>query len=187
MAIETADVTLMNDDLSRVVDFMLMSRAVLRRIKLNIFFSIICNAVGDDQGIDRCRPHRRRSVDENDIKVRQNRFQLPAKEQLAIHLFRLKKVVGFDVDGVGQEMQLRADLDQVASDLGRLVDQQAMGSQPELVQVDTEAGAQITLLVQIDGEGSVAGPGKANSKIQDDCGLAAASPRVGGRAMSAKT
>lgn len=46
VAIETADVTLMNDDLSRVVDFMLMSRTVLRRIKLNIFFSIIYNVVG---------------------------------------------------------------------------------------------------------------------------------------------
>ena len=46
VAIETADVTLMNDDLSRVVEFMLMSRAVLRRIKLNIFFSIVYNAVG---------------------------------------------------------------------------------------------------------------------------------------------
>jgi len=46
VAIETADVTLMNDDLSRVIDFMWMSRKVLRRIKLNIFFSIIYNAVG---------------------------------------------------------------------------------------------------------------------------------------------
>jgi len=46
VAIETADVTLMNDDLSRVVDFMWMSRKVLRRIKLNIFFSIIYNAAG---------------------------------------------------------------------------------------------------------------------------------------------
>jgi len=46
VAIETADVTLMNDDLSRVADFMWMSRIVLRRIKLNIFFSIIYNAVG---------------------------------------------------------------------------------------------------------------------------------------------
>jgi len=46
VAIETADVTLMNDDLSRVVDFMLMSRTVLRRIRLNIFFSIIYNATG---------------------------------------------------------------------------------------------------------------------------------------------
>ena len=36
----------MNDDLSRVVDFIWMSRKVLRRIKLNIFFSIIYNAVG---------------------------------------------------------------------------------------------------------------------------------------------
>ena len=46
VAIETADVTLMNDDLSRVVDFILMSRAVLRRIKLNIFLSIIYNFIG---------------------------------------------------------------------------------------------------------------------------------------------
>ncbi len=46
VAIETADVTLMNDDLSRVAEFMWMSRTVLRRIKLNIFFSIIYNAVG---------------------------------------------------------------------------------------------------------------------------------------------
>jgi heavy metal translocating P-type ATPase len=46
VAIETADVTLMNDDLSRVVDFILMSRKVLKRIKLNIFFSIIYNAIG---------------------------------------------------------------------------------------------------------------------------------------------
>ena len=46
VAIETADVTLMTDDLSRVVDFMWMSRKVFRRIKLNIFFSIIYNVVG---------------------------------------------------------------------------------------------------------------------------------------------
>ena len=46
VAIETADVTLMNDDLSRVVEFMWMSKTVLRRIKLNIFFSIIYNAAG---------------------------------------------------------------------------------------------------------------------------------------------
>jgi heavy metal translocating P-type ATPase len=46
VAIEAADVTLMNDDLSRVVDFVQMSRKVLKRIKLNIFFSIIYNAVG---------------------------------------------------------------------------------------------------------------------------------------------
>jgi heavy metal translocating P-type ATPase len=46
VAIEAADVTLMNDDLSRVVDFVRMSRKVLKRIKLNIFFSIIYNAVG---------------------------------------------------------------------------------------------------------------------------------------------
>ncbi|MCX5884475.1 MAG: cation-translocating P-type ATPase [Proteobacteria bacterium] len=46
VAIEAADVTLMNDDLSRVADFIWMSQKVLRRIKLNIFFSIIYNAIG---------------------------------------------------------------------------------------------------------------------------------------------
>ena len=46
VAIETADVTLMNDELLRVADFVRMSQTVLGRIKLNIFFSIIYNAVG---------------------------------------------------------------------------------------------------------------------------------------------
>jgi Cd2+/Zn2+-exporting ATPase len=46
VAIEAADVTLMNDDLARVVDFVQMSRKVLRRIRLNIFLSIIYNAIG---------------------------------------------------------------------------------------------------------------------------------------------
>jgi len=46
VAVETADVTLMNDDLSQVVTFMDMSRKVLLRIKLNIFFSIIYNIIG---------------------------------------------------------------------------------------------------------------------------------------------
>ena len=46
VAIETANVILMNDDFSRIVDFISMSKKVLRRIKLNIFFSIIYNAVG---------------------------------------------------------------------------------------------------------------------------------------------
>jgi heavy metal translocating P-type ATPase len=46
VAVETADVTLMNDDLSRVVNFMDMSTKVLSRIKLNIFFSIMYNIIG---------------------------------------------------------------------------------------------------------------------------------------------
>ena len=46
VAVETADVTLMNDDLSRVVNFVDMSRKVMSRIKLNIFFSIIYNVIG---------------------------------------------------------------------------------------------------------------------------------------------
>jgi heavy metal translocating P-type ATPase len=46
VAIEAADVTLMNDDLTRVAEFVQMSRKVLWRIKQNIFLSIIYNAVG---------------------------------------------------------------------------------------------------------------------------------------------
>ena len=46
VAIETADVVLMNDNLLGIADFIWMSRKVLRRIKLNIFFSIIHNVIG---------------------------------------------------------------------------------------------------------------------------------------------
>ncbi|MFC1453155.1 heavy metal translocating P-type ATPase [Verrucomicrobiota bacterium] len=46
VAIETADITLMNDDMTGVVDFMWMSAKVLRRIKLNIFFSMVYNTIG---------------------------------------------------------------------------------------------------------------------------------------------
>jgi P-type E1-E2 ATPase len=46
VAVETADVTLMNDDLSRVVNFIEMSKKVLFRIKINIFFSIAYNVLG---------------------------------------------------------------------------------------------------------------------------------------------
>jgi len=51
VAIETADVTLMNDDISGVADFMWMSAKVLRRIKLNIFFSMIYNIIGLTLGV----------------------------------------------------------------------------------------------------------------------------------------
>jgi len=46
VAVETADVTLMNDDLSRLVQFMCMAGKVMARIKLNIFFSMIYNIIG---------------------------------------------------------------------------------------------------------------------------------------------
>ena len=46
VAIETADVTLMNDNISGVADFIWMSGKVLRRIKLNIFFSMVYNVIG---------------------------------------------------------------------------------------------------------------------------------------------
>lgn len=46
VAIETADVTLMNDDIDQVASFVWMSKKVMQRIKLNIFFSIIYNAMG---------------------------------------------------------------------------------------------------------------------------------------------
>ncbi|MBU0716004.1 MAG: cation-translocating P-type ATPase [Verrucomicrobia bacterium] len=51
VAIETADVTLMNDDIAGVADFMWMSAKVMRRIKLNIFFSMIYNVIGLTLGV----------------------------------------------------------------------------------------------------------------------------------------
>ena len=50
-AIETANVILVNDRLSGVIDFMWMSKKVLSRIKLNIFFSMIYNAIGLTLGV----------------------------------------------------------------------------------------------------------------------------------------
>ena len=46
VAIETADVTLMKDDLWQFVDFLWMSKKVIRRIKINIGLSMIYNAIG---------------------------------------------------------------------------------------------------------------------------------------------
>jgi len=46
VAIETADISLMNDDLLSVADFIWTSKKVFKRIKLNMFFSIIYNVIG---------------------------------------------------------------------------------------------------------------------------------------------
>ena len=46
VAIETADVTLMKDDLWQFVDFVYMSKKVIRRIKINIGLSMVYNAIG---------------------------------------------------------------------------------------------------------------------------------------------
>lgn len=46
VAIETADVALMNDDLTKIAEFMDISRIVVGRIKLNLIFAIIFNAFG---------------------------------------------------------------------------------------------------------------------------------------------
>jgi heavy metal translocating P-type ATPase len=46
VAIETADITLMKDDLWQFVDFVWMSQKVIRRIKINIGLSMVYNAFG---------------------------------------------------------------------------------------------------------------------------------------------
>lgn len=46
IAIEAADVTLMDGSFTRLVEFIQISRKVLKRIKLNIFFSIFYNVIG---------------------------------------------------------------------------------------------------------------------------------------------
>ncbi|MDD1720201.1 MAG: cation-translocating P-type ATPase [Methanoregulaceae archaeon] len=46
VAIETADVTLMKDDLWQFVDFLWMSKKVIRRIKINIGLSMVYNVIG---------------------------------------------------------------------------------------------------------------------------------------------
>lgn len=46
VAIETADITLMNDDLLSVADFIWTSKKVFKRIKLNMFFALVYNVIG---------------------------------------------------------------------------------------------------------------------------------------------
>ncbi|MFA5347947.1 MAG: cation-translocating P-type ATPase [Methanoregula sp.] len=46
VAIETADITLMKDDLWQFVDFVWMSQKVIRRIRINIGLSMVYNAIG---------------------------------------------------------------------------------------------------------------------------------------------
>jgi Cu+-exporting ATPase len=46
IAIETADVTLMRNDLNGVADAVLLSRATVRRIRQNLFFAFIYNVLG---------------------------------------------------------------------------------------------------------------------------------------------
>ncbi len=107
--------------------------------------------VSDDQSVHGRRPHGRRRADEDDVEVGQDRPQLPAQKELAIDLFRFQKVVGFDGDGVGQEFQLGTDVDEVAADLRRLVDQERMRRTTQLIQIDAEAGAGFSIL-EIDGD-----------------------------------
>ena len=100
-------------------------------------------------------------------------------EKLAIDLLCLQEVVGLDVEGVGQEIQLRTDFDEVTVDFRRLVDQETMRGGVQLVQVDAEAGTKVPLLVEVDSKGSVSRPSKADGKVEGDGGLAAAPLCVG--------
>jgi hypothetical protein len=59
------------------------------------------------------------------------------------------------------------------------VDQQAVRCRAQLIEIDAEAGAEISLLVKINSQCTVAGPGKADCEIQGDCGFAAAAHCVG--------
>ena len=97
---------------------------------------------------------------------------MPAQKKFTVDLLCLQKLVGFDVDGVGQEFQLRTDLDEVTADLSRFVDQETVRRGAQLVEVDAEAGAEIPLLVEVDSKGSVSRPGKTYGKVEGDRGLA---------------
>jgi len=64
------------------------------------------------------------------------------------------------------EMELRTDLNEVAADLRHLVDQRPMRGQIQLVEIDPQAGAQVPLLVQVDGERTVATLAKQTSRLR---------------------
>lgn len=77
----------------------------------------------------------RRSVDDDRVELGQNRFQLPAQEQLAIDFLCFQKVFGFNVNGVRKKFQLRSNIDEIALNLRNLVDPKAVRGEtpkPEL-------------------------------------------------------
>ena len=51
----------------------------------------------------------------------------------------------------------------------------------QLVQINAEAGAEISLLIQINGKGTIPCLGKTNCQVQGDCCLATATFGIGKR------
>ena len=62
-----------------------------------------------------------------------------------------------------------------------------MPCQGQLVQVDTQTGAEIPLLIEIDPQHAISRPGKTDGKVEGDRCFAAAALSICGGAMSAKT
>jgi len=75
------------------------------------------------------------------------RIVAPPRRSSRLTSFCLREVVGLDINGVRQEFQMRTNLNEVPANVGHLVNQETMGGGAELVQVDTETGAAIALLV----------------------------------------
>ena len=88
-------------------------------------------------------PHGRRSVDDDDVEVAENRSQFAPKQQFAVDFLGFQKIVGFDVNGVGQKFQAGAWFEEEGADLGFVVDQQPMSGEIELVEIDSERSREI--------------------------------------------
>ena len=54
-----------------------------------------------------------------------------------------------------------------------------MGCETEVVQIDSQSCGEIALLIEIDSQGSVSGPSKADGKIQGNGRFAAAALGIG--------
>jgi hypothetical protein len=95
--------------------------------------------VGYCQSVECGGSHGRRSVDDDDIEVSENRSQFAPEQQFTVHLLGFKKIVGLDVNGVGQQFQTEAWFDEEGADLGFVVDQEPMCGEFQLVEVSPES------------------------------------------------
>ena len=82
--------------------------------------------VGYGQPVERGGAHGRRSVDDDDVEVAENGSELAAEQQFAVDLLGFQKIVGLNVNGVGQQFQREAWFEREGANLSFVVDQEPM-------------------------------------------------------------
>jgi hypothetical protein len=98
--------------------------------------------------------------------LRKHGSQFATKQELAVDLLGFQKIVSLDVDGVRQYLRRQRGSKGEGVDL--VLDQEPMSGEFDLVEVGSERSGEVFLLVEVNGEGPVTCPGKADSQVESD-------------------